>query len=195
MIKNKEKGNQIILKEEDFDDEGPDDSSDSYYNNEKLTSRKTKIKNKKNKFNNTNKSLSEETFTIIDKENKQTKEKIFKRTNKESCIDNKAKKKKIIKTQKKTSNKLRNPEKTVKKKLLNICGTEPYQCESCEYSCRRKSDLRTHTDSVHRRLKPFLCEICSFTSSRRDNLRNHIRSVHHQEKPYSCSECSYVAGR
>lgn len=62
-----------------------------------------------------------------------------------------------------------------------------YQCEVCEKSFQRKSNLVDHL-RLHANVKLFACSYCSAAFVQAGNLKSHIRK-HTLEKPYSCQYC------
>ena len=98
------------------------------------------------------------------------------------------KKKKVVQSK----HKLKQSRKRFKKKLI-----EEFKCDSegCCYSTLRKGDLKTHVDTVHKKLKPFQCPSCSYAASGRSNLNKHIKSVHIGTKEFKCQQCQYATGK
>lgn len=65
--------------------------------------------------------------------------------------------------------------------------SQRHQCEVCNKSFQRKSNLVDHL-RLHANVKMFSCELCDASFVQSGNLKSHIR-IHTKEKPYTCSEC------
>lgn len=69
------------------------------------------------------------------------------------------------------------------------------QCDQCEYSSNRKSNLQQHVSSVHDKTQQFPCPQCPFRSTRKANVKHHIQTVHQQLKTFHCSHCNFKSAR
>lgn len=67
-------------------------------------------------------------------------------------------------------------------------ASRKHKCDKCEARFKRPEHLRTHTNSVHLKLRPFKCDKCnkSFTQVGDRNL--HMKT-HSDEKNYKCLVC------
>ena len=61
-------------------------------------------------------------------------------------------------------------------------GKKPFECDTCDYSCSRKSHMNRHIASVHEGKKPFKCDICDTNFSEKSNLKTHIKNIHEEKK-------------
>ncbi len=69
------------------------------------------------------------------------------------------------------------------------------QCDQCEFSSNRKSNLQQHVSSVHDKSQQFPCPQCPFRSTRKANVKHHIQTVHQQLKTFQCSHCNFKSAR
>ena len=65
-----------------------------------------------------------------------------------------------------------------------------YECHQCEKAYIQKSHLKSHTRSVHDRVK-YVCNQCEQRFARQDSLTKHIQSVHEGVK-YACKQCDQL---
>ena len=56
-----------------------------------------------------------------------------------------------------------------------------YKCDQCEYTNDRMINLRTHTETVHLKLKRFKCSGCDYAAYRRNEMLSHIKFKHRDE--------------
>ena len=62
-----------------------------------------------------------------------------------------------------------------------------YNCDKCEKSFTRKSDLTRHIQSVHDKIR-YNCNQCAKSFSERGTLKRHIKSAHENVR-YNCDKC------
>lgn len=68
--------------------------------------------------------------------------------------------------------------------------TELFACNLCSYVGRTKSNLRGHTDRIHK--KPFKCPECEYACLAEKTLLKHIDMFHNAEnRQFPCSLCLY----
>lgn len=65
--------------------------------------------------------------------------------------------------------------------------TQRHECEVCQKTFQRKSNLVDHL-RLHANVKLFSCSYCDAAFVQSGNLKSHIRT-HTQEKPFTCSVC------
>ena len=68
-------------------------------------------------------------------------------------------------------------------------NTSEYNCDKCDVKTRTKIMLKFHDEKVHQGIRYF-CEICDFRATHRQNLRAHQKNVHDKIR-YSCQVCSF----
>ena len=66
-----------------------------------------------------------------------------------------------------------------------------YMCDICSKSCKSKTNLTQHIQSVHKGLK-YLCNHCEYGATTQRSLKTHNESVHEKIK-YPCNLCEYKA--
>ncbi|KAL2179004.1 uncharacterized protein P884DRAFT_195582 [Thermothelomyces heterothallicus CBS 202.75] len=68
---------------------------------------------------------------------------------------------------------------------------EKYPCPiaGCSKSFFRRGNIAIHI-LAHDRISVVECETCEKTFTRKTDLRRHYNSVHSQERKYSCQYCS-----
>ena len=52
-----------------------------------------------------------------------------------------------------------------------------YPCNLCEYQAKQQGHLKTHIQSVHKKIK-YSCNLCGHQFTQQGNLMRHIQSVH-----------------
>ena len=62
-----------------------------------------------------------------------------------------------------------------------------YNCDKCEKSFTRKSDLTRHIQSVHDKIR-YNCNQCNKSFSEKGTLQKHIKSAHEKVR-YNCKKC------
>ncbi|KAK6192009.1 hypothetical protein SNE40_003565 [Patella caerulea] len=72
--------------------------------------------------------------------------------------------------------------------LHTLSPERPHQCEKCNFSCSKRSNLRKHVAYVHCAERFYKCDVClkGFKSSWA--LKRH-KQVHNEEKTYRCDIC------
>ena len=68
-----------------------------------------------------------------------------------------------------------------------------FQCEYCNYSTNRRSDLNRHVRG-HTGENLFHCVKCDYKTARKSDLRRH-HLLHAGEKPFKCGVCNYTTSR
>ena len=68
-----------------------------------------------------------------------------------------------------------------------------FQCEYCNYSTNRRSDLTRHVRG-HTGENLFHCVKCEYKTARKSDLRRH-HLLHAGEKPFKCGVCNYTTSR
>ena len=65
------------------------------------------------------------------------------------------------------------------------------QCEICNATFTRKTDLKIHTETIHegKKPEPVQCEICNAVFTQKKSLNSHIAAVHEGKKPHQCNLC------
>lgn len=66
---------------------------------------------------------------------------------------------------------------------------KPLQCNTCNYKCTTKSDMRVHF-RMHTGEKPFSCNICDHKFKRKWSLQNHTVRFHTGENCVQHNICS-----
>ena len=66
---------------------------------------------------------------------------------------------------------------------------KPFKCDSCDYSCNRKINLKQHIVSVHEAKRSFKCESCEYGCASKGNLKKHVASVHEGKKILTLNVC------
>jgi len=61
-------------------------------------------------------------------------------------------------------------------------------CPQCGKHFRRHSNMRTHVDRVHNKVKPFPCRYCDKAFATNSDLRQHL-AVHGEGKMFKCDQC------
>jgi len=58
------------------------------------------------------------------------------------------------------------------------------QCEICNATFTRKTDLKIHTETIHegKKPEPVQCEICNTVFTQKKSLNSHIAAVHEGKK-------------
>ena len=82
--------------------------------------------------------------------------------------------------------------KTVDEREKNIKvhkGKKKYNCESCDKSFSRASDLKGHIHGVHEGHEDYKCELCGKSFSHAGDLKRHILTIHEGHKDYKCESC------
>ena len=51
---------------------------------------------------------------------------------------------------------------------------KPFKCETCDYRCFLKHNMKSHIMSVHEEKKPFGCEICDYRCSQKGHLKSQL---------------------
>ena len=69
------------------------------------------------------------------------------------------------------------------------------QCDSCDITFHHATDLRIHTDSVHKKLKNYQCSLCSKFFSQPTGLRIHTKTVHEKTSSNICPYCNKLVSR
>lgn len=77
----------------------------------------------------------------------------------------------------------------VPKEGTSATTSKRFKCNSCDFSCSKKSLLLTHIRK-HTGEKPFACNTCDYKASSKGLLQRHIQG-HTGEKPFACNQCSY----
>ncbi len=52
------------------------------------------------------------------------------------------------------------------------------QCHVCDFSCRNRLDLESHTKTQHPGVDPFKCDRCEFSAKKKKYLLAHVRQRH-----------------
>ena len=65
-----------------------------------------------------------------------------------------------------------------------------WACEKCEYSCNKRSNLKSHVERIHERVKRYKCDTCEFASYERRKVIMHRRAVHDKIKDFICDICN-----
>ena len=68
-------------------------------------------------------------------------------------------------------------------KVLTATGS-CWQCGSCDYNSKKKSNLVDHIEAKHIQGGYFICKLCNHPASTKRGLRNHHYS-HHKEIPFN----------
>ena len=69
---------------------------------------------------------------------------------------------------------------------------KPFNCNFCECSFSRNTNLKDHVNRMHlkiKALKQFSCIKCEAFFERKQHLEQHMNSVHFKIKPYKCDYC------
>ena len=66
---------------------------------------------------------------------------------------------------------------------------ETFNCDQCDYTCKRQDILKSHKDSKHLQIK-YTCEHCGQNLMNKRNLKIHVESIHQGIK-YDCELCEY----
>ena len=64
-----------------------------------------------------------------------------------------------------------------KNETLKEFDVKKFSCTLCEYTTKKKFNLKEHNESVHEGFK-YLCHLCEHQASTRNNLRKHIVRIH-----------------
>ena len=64
-----------------------------------------------------------------------------------------------------------------------------YNCDICQKSLKRRSELKRHIDVVHEKQKNHKCTSCDMSFGMKQALEKHIISIHEQQKYFECSNC------
>ena len=82
---------------------------------------------------------------------------------------------------------------TLDEQCITHCEKQKNEfCSICEYSCRGKSLLRIHVESVHEGKKPNACLMCDYRCSTKSRLKSHVDAVHEKTKQFSCTVCNHL---
>ena len=57
-------------------------------------------------------------------------------------------------------------------------GKKDFECNICNYSCGKISDLKVHIKLVHEGKKRLKCNICGRSFGLKKTLRRHLQMVH-----------------
>ena len=90
-------------------------------------------------------------------------------------------------TQEKIHSNAPNVVKLTKHSIVHT-GVKPFQCDICDKTCSRKSNLNVHM-RIHLLDKPYKCTVCGRGFAQNGELSRHLRT-HTGEKPYKCVVCS-----
>jgi uncharacterized Zn-finger protein len=94
--------------------------------------------------------------------------------------------------EKEVSEKKKKSKKNTRKKA-KVSSMKRYPklfCNDCGGSFLFKSQLQSHINAVHQKIRPFECDQCQKTFSRKYNLNLHIQSnCKNLKKKYKCNEC------
>ncbi len=73
------------------------------------------------------------------------------------------------------------------------CGKQKHSknklCKFCGKSFTTTSNLNTHINAIHRKLKPFSCTLCDMSFAAKGDRVRHRNAVHYKLKPFSCTLC------
>ena len=71
-------------------------------------------------------------------------------------------------------------------------STELYsRCHLCEYQSERSFAVKEHIKFKHLKVPKLKCEQCDFTANRKSEIRTHVQTVHEGIKA-KCSSCSFT---
>ena len=76
--------------------------------------------------------------------------------------------------------------------LQFIKKKKPYKRKFCNFTCSKRSDLKSNNSSIHERNKPFKCRLFNHTFSQKSSLKQHTTSIHEGRKPFNCGFCDYT---
>ena len=72
----------------------------------------------------------------------------------------------------------------------SVISEENFKCSLCDFSCSSKHDLNIHM-YVHYNDDGWICNLCNAKPfKRKDNLKSHIDTVHKGIKKFPCDYCS-----
>jgi len=76
--------------------------------------------------------------------------------------------------------------------VLSIATKKSFSCNQCDFEASKKSQLKQHSNTVHRPTK-FACNQCDFKANCKRNLKEHS-NVHHISKiQKKCKFCEFTA--
>jgi len=77
-------------------------------------------------------------------------------------------------------------------KTCNKCRLR-HKCDSCNYKCVSRGDLKKHKKAVHDKIKNVACDICDYKCSLNCNLNQHKKQVHDKIKNFACDidDCNF----
>ena len=67
-----------------------------------------------------------------------------------------------------------------------------YKCSTCDFSTKRKNNLRQHIRRNHLTNNPFKCSKCPYTTGCRNTFSRHVKQKHESRKTLECFMCDYV---
>ena len=65
-----------------------------------------------------------------------------------------------------------------------------FKCIQCDTQFSRNSDLQQHINAVHLKIQRFKCIQCDTQYSKNTNLQQHINAVHLKIKMFACENCA-----
>ena len=74
---------------------------------------------------------------------------------------------------------------------IEIVVAKKFMCETCDYECSAKGNLKRHVKSIHLKLKEFECDQCDYKCSANHDLKMHVKCIHLKLKDVECIECDF----
>ena len=73
-------------------------------------------------------------------------------------------------------------------------SNKKFHCDQCEFSAKSLSNLITHNNGVHLKLKPFKCQHanCSSEFTQKSSLNKHVKVIHGDVDKLQCEICDYA---
>ena len=76
----------------------------------------------------------------------------------------------------------------INEKIELNTSEQKLDCQHCEYSCKRQSEMRKHMIDKHSKLSQAKCTKCDKTFLKNCELERHIMN-NHDSKPFECRKC------
>ena len=77
--------------------------------------------------------------------------------------------------------------------LLVHSDKRPISCDKCNYTCKRKGDLRSHKIHRHSYSRPYKCPDCHYTGVSKPQLKKHALKHHNRvTNIHHCPECHFT---